>query len=82
MKKNIIVGGFSKEEREKELEKVKTKYSKKGYNFLEYIDNGTLKSVAIFDVDEVFLKKEKSKNLFILAGFFLLLSAYLFLKGN
>jgi len=82
MKKEIVVGGFTKEQREENLVKIKEKHSKKGYKFLKYIDNGTLKSLAIFEVDEIILKKEKSKNLFILAGFFLILSGYLFIKGN
>lgn len=82
MRKEIVVGGFTKEQREKNLEKIKEKYSKKEYQFLEYIDNGTLKSVAVFEVDEIALKKEKQKNLYIYAGFFMLLSLYLFLKGN
>ncbi|MEN8718394.1 MAG: hypothetical protein ABF301_07055 [Sulfurovum sp.] len=82
MQKEIVVGGFSKEQREQNLEKIKTKYTKKGYKFLKYIDNGTLKSVAVFDVDESILRKEKSKNLYILSGFFLLLSLYLFLQGK
>ena len=34
--KNIVVGGFSKEQREKELEKIKTKYEKKVINFRIY----------------------------------------------
>ncbi len=82
MKKDIVVGGFTKEQREKNLEKIKEKHSKKGYKFLEYIDNGTLKSVAVFEVDELYLKKEKQKNLYIYAGFFLLVSIYLFIKGS
>lgn len=82
MKKNIVIGGFSKEQREKELEKIKEKFSKKGYEFIEYIDNGALKSVAVFEVDELIIRKEKQKNLFILAGFFLLLSAVLFIKAS
>ena len=82
MKKNIVVGGFNKEQREKNLEKIKEKYSKKGYKFLEFIDNGTLKSLAIFEVDESILRKEKQRTLFIFAGFFMILSIYLFTQGN
>jgi hypothetical protein len=82
MKKNIVVGGFNKEQREKNLHKIKEKHSKKGYKFLDYIDNGTLKAVATFEVDENILKKEKSKNLFIFAGIFLLISISLFIKAS
>lgn len=82
MKKNIVVGGFSKEQREKELEKIKEKFSKKGYEFVEYLDNGALKSVAVFEVDEQVVRKEKSKNLFILAGFFMLLSVFLYIRAS
>jgi hypothetical protein len=82
MKKSIVVGGFNKDQREKNLEKIKEKYSKKEYRFLEYIDNGTLKSLAIFEVNENILKKEKQNKLYIYAGFFLLLSIYLYIKGN
>lgn len=82
MKKAIAIGGFTKEQREKELEDKKQKYSKKGYEFIEYIDNGTLKSVAVFEVDEAYLKKEKMKNLFLLSAFFLIMAAYLFIKAS
>ena len=82
MRKNIVIAGFSKEKREIELEKTKTKYSKKGYTFLDYIDNGTLKSIAIFEVDESIIKKEKSINLMLMGGFFLLLSIILYLKAS
>lgn len=82
MQKEIVVGGFTKEQREKELVKVKEKYSKKGYKFLEYIDNGTLKSVAIFDVDENLIRKERSKNLILLGVFFLVISAIMYIKAS
>ena len=82
MQKNIVVGGFNKEQREKNLQKIKEKYSKKGYNFLKYIDNGTLKSIAIFDVGEDILKKEKSRNIFILSGIFFLISICLFITAS
>jgi len=82
MKKNIVVGGFTKEQREKNLEKLKEKYSKKGYKFFQYIDNGKLKSIAVFDVDENIIRKEKQKTLYIYAGFFLLLSLYLYIQGK
>ena len=82
MNKNIVVGGFTKEQREENLVKIKQKHSKKGYKFLEYIDNGTLKSVAVFEVDENILRKEKQKNLYIYSAFFLILSIYLFLQAN
>ncbi len=82
MQKEIVVGGFTKEQREKELEKIKLKYDKKGYRFLDYIDKGALKSVAVFDVDEESLRKEKARNLLIAAGFFLLIAAILFVKSS
>ena len=82
MKKNIVVGGYTKEQREKELEKIKNKYSNKGYKFINYIDNGKLKSVAVFEVDENILRKEKSQKLMLLGGFFLLISLILYMKAS
>jgi len=58
-KKTITVSGFTKDQREKDLEKIKKKYEKNGYVFVEYIDDGMTKSTAIFEVDEAILKKEK-----------------------
>jgi len=82
MQKNIAVGGFTKEQRENNLEKIKTKYAKKGYKFLSFKENGALKSIAVFEVDENILKKEKAKSLYIVAGIFILLSIYLFVKAS
>ncbi|WP_121626939.1 hypothetical protein [Poseidonibacter antarcticus] len=82
MQKSIVVGGFNKEQREKNLEKLKIKYAKKGYKFLSFKENGALKSIAIFEVDENILKKEKAKSLYIVAGIFILLSVYLFVKAS
>ena len=80
-KKNIVVGGFSKEQREKELEKVKTKYEKKGYKFLQYLDNGTLKSIAVFEVSDAIIKKERSAQLIVVGVGFLIISAILYFKS-
>lgn len=82
MQKEIVVGGFTKEQRLKELEKIKTKYDKKGYKYINYIDNGALKSVAVFDVDEALLRKEKSQKFILLGAFFLVLSVILYIKGS
>lgn len=82
MKKNIVVGGFTKAQREKELEKVKAKHEKKGYKFVEYIDNGSLKSVAIFEVDEAILKKEKSQKLIGTGALFLILAVILYISSG
>lgn len=60
MKKNIPVAGITKNQRLKELEKIKKKYEKKGYSFIEYIDDGITKSIAIFEVSDVVAKKDKS----------------------
>ena len=79
--KNIVVGGFSKEQREKELERVKTKYEKKGYKFLKYIDNGTLKSIAVFEVSATIIRKERSAQLLVLGAGFLIISAILYFKS-
>ena len=79
--KNIVVGGFSKEQREKELEKIKTKYEKKGYKFLQYIDNGTLKSIAVFEVSDSIIKKERSAQLIVVGVGFLIISAILYFKS-
>jgi hypothetical protein len=80
-KKNIVVGGFSKEQREKELEKVKTKYEKKAYKFLQYLDNGTLKSIAVFEVSDSIIKKERSTQLIVVGVGFLIISAILYFKS-
>ncbi|MDC7249982.1 MAG: hypothetical protein PQJ49_08725 [Sphaerochaetaceae bacterium] len=82
MKKQIVIGGFSKEQRIKELEKTKKKYSKKGYKFLEYIENGALKSIAIFEVNENIIKKEKATNLILLGVFFIALAVIMYIKAS
>lgn len=81
-KKPIVIGGFTKEQREKELEKIKAKYEKKGYKYLSYEDNGAIKSVAIFEVDQAILRKEKSKQLIAIGIGFLIISAILFIKAT
>ena len=82
MQKNIVVGGFNKEQRENNLEKLKKKYTKKGYKFLRFKENGALKSIAVFEVNENILKRDKAKSLYIVAGIFILLSVYLFVKAS
>lgn len=82
MKKAFIVGGFTQKQREKELEKVKDKYSKKGYKFIEYIENGAMKSTAMFEVDASIIKKERSKQLIVIGLGFLLIAAILFIKST
>jgi len=82
VKKNIVIGGLSKSQREKELGKIKTKYSKKGYKFINYVDNGTLKSVAVFDVDDNILRKEKSQKLLLASGFFMLIALILYMRAS
>jgi len=82
MKKTIVVGGYNEEQRKRNLEKIKTKYEKKGYKYLDYLDNGALKSVAVFEVDELILRKEKSKQLIFIGGCFLVLSLILYLKAS
>lgn len=82
MKKNIVVGGFTKEQREKDLEKVKAKYEKKGYKFLEFIENGAMKSVAVFEVEKSIVRKEQSRNLILLGGVFLVFAAILYIKAT
>ncbi|MFA9374575.1 MAG: hypothetical protein ACERKK_10510 [Poseidonibacter sp.] len=81
-KKTIVIGGFNKTQRENELEKTKAKYQKKGYKFLEYIDNGTLKSIAVFEVDNAILRKERSRQLIVIGVGFLIISAILFSKST
>uniref|UniRef100_UPI004047CCA3 hypothetical protein n=1 Tax=Aliarcobacter sp. TaxID=2321116 RepID=UPI004047CCA3 len=80
-KKNIVVGGFTKEQRIAQLDKIKTKYEKKGYKFLQYLDNGTLKSVAVFEVSDVIIKKERSAQLIVVGVGFLVISAILYFKS-
>lgn len=82
MKKAFIVGGFTQKQREKELEKVKDKYSKKGYKFIEYIESGAMKSTAMFEVDASIIKKERSKQLIVIGLGFLLIAAILFIKST
>lgn len=76
--KNIVIGGFTKEQREKELEKTKDKLLKKGYKFLKFEEKGALKSVAIFEVDEAILKKEKSMELIVIGVGFMIIAAILY----
>ena len=80
-RKNIVVGGFTKEQRDSQLEKIKIKYEKKGYKFLEYVDNGTLKSVAIFEVSDYILRKERSAQLIVAGIGFLIIAAVLYIKS-
>ncbi|RXK12074.1 hypothetical protein CP965_09845 [Halarcobacter mediterraneus] len=82
MKKQIVIGGFSKEQREKELRKVKKKYLKRGYKFINYVDNGTLKSFAIFEVEDSIIKKEKATNLILLGIFFMALACIMYFKAS
>lgn len=79
--KNIVVGGFTKEQREKELVRVKNKYEKKGYKFIKYLDNGTLKSIAVFEVSASIIRKERSAQLVVLGAGFLIISAILYFKS-
>lgn len=80
LKKNIVIGGFSKEQREKELEKRKIKLGKKGYKFLKYEENGAFKSIAVFEVDEAILRKEKSMQFIVIGVGFLIIAAILQFK--
>ena len=82
MRKNIVVAGFSKAQRDQELEKMKMKYDKKGYTYIDYVDNGTLKSVAVFEVDETILRKEKSQKLFIVSASFLVIALILYIRAS
>lgn len=81
MKKVIAVGGFTPEQRQKKLEAIKIKYTKKGYEYKSYLENGALKSVAVFEVSEAIAKKEKGQNLLLLGAFFLALSGILYYKS-
>lgn len=82
MKKPIVVGGFSVEQRQRELEKLKIKLGKKGYKFLGYHEAGALKSTAVFEVDESVLKKEKSQKLIVVGVGFMIVALILFLKAS
>ncbi len=82
MKKPIAVGGFSIEQRQKNLQKLKTKLAKKGYKFLGYHEAGALKSVAVFEVDESVLRKEKSMKLIVIGVGFMVVALILFLKAS
>jgi hypothetical protein len=62
MKKKVSIAGLTKAQREEELERIKKKLEKKGYVFIEYIDDGITKSNAIFEVDEIIAKKEFVKK--------------------
>ncbi|WP_419768548.1 hypothetical protein [Arcobacter sp.] len=62
MKKTVSITGLTKAQREEDLERIKKKLEKKGYVFIEYIDDGITKSNAIFEVDEIIVKKEFVKK--------------------
>ena len=57
MRKNIDIAGFTEKQRLDELERVKAKYSKKGYTFVNYTDDGMTKSFATFEIDEANIKQ-------------------------
>lgn len=57
MKKNIDIVGFTEKQRLDELERVKAKYEKKGYTYIDYTDNGMTKSFATFEIDEANIKQ-------------------------
>ncbi len=78
-KKTITVSGLTEKQREKELEKVKSKYEKKGFKFIEYIDNGMTKSTAIFEVDEAILKKEKTNKIIL---FVIIISVIIYISTS
>ncbi|MFY9075967.1 hypothetical protein OZZ08_13520 [Malaciobacter mytili] len=82
MKKTIVIGGFTKSQREKELQKIKLKYEKKGYQFIEYIENGLLKSIAIFEVNDLIIRKEKSIKLIGTGILFLIFAIILYISGG
>ena len=82
MKKLIMVGGFTVEQRQKELEKLKTKLAKKGYKFLGYEESGSLKSTAVFEVDASVLRKEKSMKLIVVGLGFMVVALIMFLKAS
>ena len=82
MKKNISVSGFTKNQRLQELEKIKLKYEKKGYVFLEYIDDGITKSIAIFNIDESILKNEKRTTKIAIGIIAAIVLAFIFIPGD
>ena len=57
MRKNINIAGFTQKQRLDELERIKTKYEKKGYKYIDYTDNGMTKSFATFEIDEANIKQ-------------------------
>ncbi|WP_151946955.1 hypothetical protein [Aliarcobacter butzleri] len=57
MKKNIDIVGFTQKQRLEELKRAKEKYTKKGYTFVDYTDNGVTKSFATFEIDEANIKQ-------------------------
>ena len=77
-----MVGGFTVEQRQKELEKLKTKLGKKGYKFLGYEESGSLKSTAVFEVDASVLRKEKSLKLIVVGVGFMAVALIMFLKAS
>ena len=79
--KPILVGGFTPEQRLKQLEKIKTKYEEKGYKYKEFIEDGRTKSMAIFEVDDAILKKETSKKLILFGVIMLIFAAIIYPKG-
>ncbi|MDY0053013.1 MAG: hypothetical protein RBR65_10775 [Aliarcobacter sp.] len=48
---------------------------------MKYLDNGTLKSVAVFEVSASIIRKERSAQLLVLGVGFLIISAILYFKS-
>ena len=82
MKRLIVVGGFTEEQRLKALEKLKTKLGKKGYQFVGYEEAGAMKSTAVFEVGDSVLRKEKAMKLVIVGVGFMVVALILFLKAG
>lgn len=82
MKKNIDIVGFTEKQRLDELERVKAKYEKKGYTYIDYTDNGMTKSFATFEIDEANIKKGNGLFTKIFIIFFVVIVGLLILSPD
>ena len=82
MKKNIDIAGFTQKQRLDELERIKTKYEKKGYKYIDYTDNGMTKSFATFEIDEANIKQGSGLFTKIFIIFFVVIVGWFILSPD
>ena len=82
MKKIIDIAGFTQKQRLDELERIKTKYEKKGYKYIDYTDNGMTKSFATFEIDEANIKQGNGLFTKIFIIFFVVIVGWFILSPD